>query len=68
MKVFFKRNILSVFFGVVSIAFGFEILFTGKIRRSIVLGDERYILGSVFLIFGFYAIFLVLSQRGKSKR
>ena len=44
---------------------GIDILVSGELRSLVVLGNERYIVGGVFIIIGF--LVLVMSVIGEKK-
>ncbi len=51
--------------GLLMVIIGIDILVSGELRSLVVLGNERYIVGGVFIIVGF--LVLVMSVIGEKK-
>ena len=51
--------------GLLMVIIGIDILVSGELRSLVVLGNERYIVGGVFIIIGF--LVLVMSVIGEKK-
>ena len=62
--IFFKKtNFWISILGVFSIIAGAQIIITGKLKAIIFLGDEKYIVGGVFVFFGLYIVALLLLNK-----
>jgi hypothetical protein len=57
-----KFNLPVLICGLAMLFFGINVLYRGNVW-SVVLGNERYLVGGVAIVFAFYLAFLGLKQR-----
>lgn len=61
----FKNNLVLLFFSVISLFSGLDIIINGEMR-NLQLGDERYLIGGVITIIGLYALYLIYKNKNKA--
>lgn len=57
----------SLVLGVLSLMLGLKILYTGNIKNTISLGNDRYVVGGVIVAFGIYALITYFVTRARRR-
>jgi putative Mn2+ efflux pump MntP len=67
MKLKWSSRHTTIALGVVSAVVGLDISYTGVTRAGL-LGEERYFVGGLLIVFGVYCLFVALKDKQRDKQ
>jgi hypothetical protein len=67
-RIFFRLISSASVLGILAVVLGIKILLTGRLREVIVLGEERYWVGGLSIIFGLYVLIVLLCEKTGSEK